>query len=172
MLSLAGQSGRGRQQWDSSCWLKLGITRPCRGCSRPLTSTRRAWCRIWTPARPSTSTGGPPRPHRPCRDRSYRGFCCTGCRGAAILPHPRLCPLCRAGFLGLLSGERSLLGVQHLRRSELRLKGEMNKDTREEFKKDSRPLSGAGSPIYRVNRRVFFLLSLGHELYLLFIYFS
>lgn len=112
LSSLAGQNGRGRQQWGSSCWLKLGITQPCRGCFRPLTSTRRAWCRTWTPARPSTSTGGPPRPHRPCRDRSYRGSCCTACRGAAILPRrrPRPCPLCRAGFLGPLSGERPSFG--------------------------------------------------------------
>lgn len=108
-LSLAGQSGRDRRQWDSSCWRKLGITRLCRGCSRPLTSTRRAWCRTSTPARLSISTGGPPRPRRPCKDHSSRGSCCTGYKGEAILPRrrPRLCPLCQAGFPGPPSGERT-----------------------------------------------------------------
>lgn len=104
LVSLSGQSGRGRPRWDSSCWRKLGITRPCRGCSRPRTSTRRAWCPTWTPERPSISTGGPRRLRRPCRDPLSRVSCCTACKGAASHHLRRLpCPPCPACFLGRLS---------------------------------------------------------------------
>lgn len=91
---LPGQSGRGRRRWDSSCWRKPGTTRRCSGCSRPRTSTRRASCPTWTPARPSTCTGAPRRRRPPCRDRWCRASCCTACRGAAS--RRPLCPPCPA----------------------------------------------------------------------------
>lgn len=99
-----GQSGRGRRRWDSSSWRRQETTRPCRGCSRRRTSIRRAWCPTWTPERPSTSTGAPRRPRRPCRDPWCRASSCTACREAASRRLRRLLsPPCPACFPGRLS---------------------------------------------------------------------
>lgn len=108
LLSPSGQSGRGRRRWGWSCWQRPGTTPPCRGCSRPRTSTRRAWCPTWTPGRPCTCTGAPRRPRRLYRDPWFRGFCCTACRGAANRrPRHRRSPPCPACFPGRRSsGER------------------------------------------------------------------
>lgn len=102
LLSSAGQSGRGRPRWDWSCWRRLETTPPCRGCSHPRTSIRRAWCPTWTPERPSTCTEAPRRPRRPYRDPWSRASCCTACREAASLRR-LLCPQCPACFPGQLS---------------------------------------------------------------------
>lgn len=103
LSSLPGRSGRGRPRWVSSCWRRPGTTPPCRGCSHPRTSTRKAWCPTWTPERPSTCTEAPRRPRPACRDPWSPGSCCTAWGAASRLRC--LYPPCPACLLGRLSGE-------------------------------------------------------------------